>query len=113
MFALLPGNERLGRSRPLSGVARVSPVKPSAQPTLVRTQHLPPAAKTAPGLRVSRLAGRFLVVPPCFIVCRGGASGSSGYGHIADGDGPEPAVHRTAGCAVFRASGWRGGTVTV
>ena len=26
-------------------------VKPSAQPTLVRTQHLPPPAKTAPGLR--------------------------------------------------------------
>ena len=27
------------------------PVKPSAQPTLVRTQHLPPPAKTSPGQR--------------------------------------------------------------
>jgi hypothetical protein len=44
--------------------AGVSPVKPSAQPTLVRTQHLPPPAKTAPGLRRSRPVGRLLVVPP-------------------------------------------------
>ena len=58
MFALLLGNERFGWSRPISEVARVSSAKPSAQPTLVRTQHLPPPAKTAPGLRVSRLAGR-------------------------------------------------------
>jgi hypothetical protein len=41
MFALLLGNERFGWSRPISEVARVSPVKPSAQPTQVRTLHLP------------------------------------------------------------------------
>jgi hypothetical protein len=57
MFALLPGNERLGWSRPLSEVARVSPVKPSAQPTQVRTLHLPPPAETARDLRILRLAG--------------------------------------------------------
>jgi hypothetical protein len=31
---------------------RIRPVKPSAQPTLVRTQHLPPPGKTARGLRI-------------------------------------------------------------
>jgi hypothetical protein len=46
-------------------------VKPSAQPTLVRTQHLPPPAKTARSLRKRGPAGRFLLVPPCVIVCRG------------------------------------------
>jgi hypothetical protein len=37
-------------------------VKPSAQPTLVRTQHLPPPAKTTPDLLVS---GRGLIVSWC------------------------------------------------
>jgi hypothetical protein len=50
----------------------VSPVKPSAQPTQVRTLHLPPPAEMAPGLRLSRLAGRLLVVPPCGIRWRRG-----------------------------------------
>src|SRR6266571_7492026 len=43
-------------------------VKPSAQPTLVRTQHLPPPAKTASGLRKRGPAGRFLLVTPCIRV---------------------------------------------
>jgi hypothetical protein len=37
-------------------------VKPSAQPTLVRTQHLPPPAETAPWLRKRTPRGRF---PSC------------------------------------------------
>jgi len=40
-------------------------VKPSAQPTLVRTQHLPPPAKTARWLRKRGPAGRFFSVPWC------------------------------------------------
>ena len=59
-------------------------VKPSAQPTLVRTQHLPPPAKTARSLRKRGPAGRFLLVPPCVIVCRCRSSRSDRYGHIAD-----------------------------
>src|SRR5260370_35520795 len=42
-----------------------STVKPSAQPTLVRTQHLPPPAKTARWLWKRGPAGRFLLVTPC------------------------------------------------
>jgi hypothetical protein len=105
MFALLLGNERFGWSRPISEVVRVSPVKPSAQPTQVRTLHLPLPAKTAPGLRLSRLAGRLLVVPPCRMMCHRGVRCRSGYGHIADGNGAEPAVHGTAGLAVSGVSG--------
>ena len=44
-------------------------VKPSAQPTLVRTQHLPPPAKTARWLRKRSSAGRFLLVTACIKVC--------------------------------------------
>jgi hypothetical protein len=73
------------------------PVKPSAQPTQVRTLHLPLPAKTAPGLRLTRPAGRLLVVPPCRIMCCRGVPCRSGYGHIADGSGAEGAVHGTAG----------------
>jgi hypothetical protein len=64
MFALLPGNERLGWSRPLSEVARVSPVKPSAQPTQVRTLHLPPPAETARELGILASRGPCSFVPP-------------------------------------------------
>ena len=38
-------------------------VKPSAQPTLVRTQHLPPPAKTGPLAADSRAGGPFLLGP--------------------------------------------------
>jgi len=103
MFALLPGNERLGRSRPLSGVARVSPVKPSAQPTQVRTLHLPPPAKTANGLGIPGLAGRLATVPLCLMMCRCEPLHSSGYGHMADGIRPEQAVHRTACSGILMA----------
>jgi hypothetical protein len=43
------------------------------------------------------LAGLLAAVPPCFMMCRCEPLRSSGYGHMADGIGAEPAVHRTAG----------------
>ena len=73
-----------------------STVKPSAQPTLVRTQHLPPPAKTARSLRKRGPAGRFPLVPPCVIVCRCRSSRSDRYGHIADSVRAEGAVRGTA-----------------
>src|ERR1035438_150122 len=76
-------------------------VKQSAKPTLVRTQHLPLPAETARALGIPGLAGRLGVVPPCVMVCRCEPLHSSGYGHMADGIGPEQAVHRTAGSARF------------
>ncbi len=71
-------------------------VKPSAQPTLVRTQHLPPPAKTARSLRKRGPAGRFLLVPPCVIVCRCRSWRSDRYGHMADSVRAEGAVRGTA-----------------
>ena len=71
-------------------------VKPSAKPTLVRTQHLPPPAETARGLGVSGLAGLLSLVPLCLMVCRCEPLHSSGYGHMADEIRPDQAVHRTA-----------------
>jgi hypothetical protein len=71
-------------------------VKPSAQPTLVRTQHLPPPAKTARWLRKRGLAGRFLLVPPCVIVCRCRSWRSDRNGHIADSVRAGGAVRGTA-----------------
>ena len=87
-------------------------VKPSAQPTLVRTQHLPPPAKTARSLRKRGPAGRFLLVPPCVIVCRCRSSRSNRYGQIADSVRAKQAVRGTACfadprpfCPVTRAPG--------
>src|ERR1700687_4744082 len=77
-------------------------VKPSAQPTLVRTQHLPPPAKTARSLRKRGPAGRFLLVPPCVMVCRCRAWRSNRYGHIADSVRAEGAVRGTACFADLR-----------
>ena len=71
-------------------------VKPSAQPTLVRTQHLPPSAKTARWLRKRGPAGRLVLVTPCIRVCHRGSMRSSGYGHIADSVRAERAVRITA-----------------
>jgi len=75
------------RSGPICPCQGKRSVKPSAQPTLVRTQHLPPPAKTARWLRKRGLAGRFLLVPPCVIVCRCRSWRSDRYGHI---DGQRP-----------------------
>src|ERR1039457_4375331 len=75
---------------------RTRSVKPSASPPLFRTQHLPPPAETARGLGIPGLAGCLAVVPLCVMVCRCEPLHSSGYGHMADGIGPEQAVHQTA-----------------
>src|SRR6185312_3259802 len=60
-------------------------VKPSAQPTLVRTQHLPPPAETARQLRILALAGRFFSVPACVTLERCRSSYCAVHGRIADG----------------------------
>ena len=75
---------RLCRSEAIWRCRQERTVKPSAQPTLVRTQHLPPPAKTARPLRKRGPAGRFLLVPPCIIVCRCRSWRSDRYGHIDD-----------------------------
>jgi hypothetical protein len=72
-------------------------VKPSAQPTLVRTQHLPPPAKTARLLRILALAGRFLLVTPCIKVCHCASIRCSVHGRIADGVRAGHAVGDTVG----------------
>ena len=104
--------QRLCRSGAMWSGKQVRSVKPSAQPTLVRTQHLPPPAKTARSLRKRGPAGRFLLVPPCVIVCRCRSWRSDRYGHIADSVRAEGAVRGTACfadprpfCPVIQASG--------
>src|SRR5207245_11761410 len=76
-------------------------VKPSAQPTLVRTQHLPPPAKTARWLRKRGPAGRFLLVTARITVYHDGSMRGSGYGHIADSVRAERAVRITACFAIW------------
>jgi hypothetical protein len=80
-------------------------VKPSAKPTLVRTQHLPPPAETARELGIPGLAGLLCLVPLCFMMCRCEPLRSSDYGHMADGIGSEQAVHRTACSRISTAPG--------
>ena len=71
-------------------------VKPSAQPTLVRTQHLPLPAEAARELGIPRYRGPSCVVPWWVIFGQQTSLCGSGYGHIADGIGAGGAVHRTA-----------------
>jgi len=77
-------------------------VKPSAQPTLVRTQHLPPPAKTVRMLWKRGPAGRSLLVAVCIRVGHRGSMHGSGYGHIADSVRAERAVRITARFADLR-----------
>jgi hypothetical protein len=86
----------LRRSGAVWRCRKESTVKPSAQPTLVRTQHLPPPGKMARSLRKRGPAGRFLLVPPCVMVCRCRAWRSDRYGQIADSVRAEGAVRGTA-----------------
>jgi hypothetical protein len=67
-------------------------VKPSAQPTLVRTQHLPPPAETAPWLRKRARGAVFVLVTSRIRVCHCASRCRGVHGRIAD-------VVR-AGCAV-------------
>src|SRR5579872_5021425 len=71
----------------------VNTVKPSAQPTLVRTQHLPPPAKTARDRDILPPRGPPCVVSSSVIVGQETPLHHDGYGHIADGSGPKGAVH--------------------
>ena len=57
-------------------------VKPSAQPTLVRTQHLPHPGETARSLHKRGPAGRFLLVTACIRVCHYGSMHGSVHVHM-------------------------------
>ena len=76
-------------------------VKPSAQPTLVRTQHLPPPAKTARDRGILPSHGLSCVVSSCVMIGHDTPLRGSGYGHMADGFRPEQAVQRTACSGIF------------
>jgi hypothetical protein len=71
-------------------------VKPSAKPSLVRTQHLPHPGETARSLRKRGPAGRFLLVTPCITMRHRGSMHGSVHGHIADSVRVKPAVRITA-----------------
>jgi hypothetical protein len=71
-------------------------VKPSAQPTLVRTQHLPPPAKTARWLRKRDPAGRFLLVTSCISACHYGSMRGSVRVHMVYSVRAKLAVRITA-----------------
>jgi hypothetical protein len=71
-------------------------VKPSAQPTLVRTQHLPPPAKTARLLRKRGQAGRPLLVTICISVCHCGSMHGSVHVHMVYSVRAKLAVRITA-----------------
>ena len=72
-------------------------VKPSAQPTLVRTQHLPPPAETAPWLRKRARGAVLLLVTLCLMACHCGLMCRSVHGRIADGVRAGRAVGDTVG----------------
>jgi hypothetical protein len=80
---------RIRWSARLTRVEGERSVKPSAQPTLVRTQHLPQhlphPAKTPRWLRILVLAGRFFSVPACVTLGRCRPSCCGVHGRIADG----------------------------
>ena len=88
---------RLCRSGAMWSCRQERTVKPSAQPTLVRTQHLPHPGETARWLRKRGPAGRFFSVTPCTRVCHRGSMHSGGYGQIADSVRAERAV-RSGSC---------------
>src|SRR5208282_2660529 len=80
-------------------------VKPSAQPTLVRTQHLPPPAKTARWLRKRDPGGRFLLVTPCIRVRHYGSMHGSVHVHMVYSVRAKLAVRITAPFAQLAAVG--------
>ena len=105
-------NEASARRSRWSKAYSAGSVKPSAQPTLVRTQHLPPPAKTAPGLRKRGPAGRFPLVTPCIRVRHCGSMYSSVHVHMVYSVRAKLAVRITARfadprpfCPIIRAPG--------
>ena len=87
---------RIRWSARLTRVEGERSVKPSAQPTLVRTQHLPPPAKTARWLRKRGPAGRFLLVTPCVKVRHYGSRRGSVHVHMVYSVRAKLAVRITA-----------------
>jgi hypothetical protein len=81
--ACLNGRSLQRSSRPKQ--YRQRSVKPSAQPTLVRTQCLPLPAKMSPPAAETRPGGRFLLVTPCIAVCHRESMRCGVHGRIADG----------------------------
>src|SRR5271157_6148592 len=73
-------------------------VKPSAQPTLVRTQHLPPPAKTVRLLRKRGPAGRFLLVTPCVRVRHDGSMHGSVHVHMVYSVGKTSGAYNRSLC---------------
>ena len=71
-------------------------VKPSAKPTMVRTHHLPPPAKTVRTLRKRGPAGRFLLVTPCISVGHCGSMYGGVYVHMVYSVRAKLAVRITA-----------------
>jgi hypothetical protein len=71
-------------------------VKPSAQPTLVRTQHLPHPGETARWLRKRSPAGRFLLLTPCIRVRHYGSMHGSVRVHMVYSVRAKLAVRITA-----------------
>ena len=72
-------------------------VKPSAQPTLVRTQHLPPPAETAPWLRKRARGAVFVLVTSRIRVCHCASRCRGVHGRIADVVRADCAVGDTVG----------------
>ena len=87
---------RLCRSEAIWRCRQERTVKPSAQPTLVRTQHLPPPAKTAHGLRKRGPAGRFLLVTACIRMRHYGSTHGSVRVHMVYSVRAKLAVRITA-----------------
>ncbi len=90
----------------MSPGTEVNTVKPSAQPTQVRTLDLPPPAQTARGLGILPVRGLSCVVSSCVIIGQEASLHHDGYGHIADGFGAGGAVRGTA-CWGGTAAHWR------
>ena len=94
---MAPAAAAWSRRRPRAGRRRSErAVKPSAQPTLVRTQHLPHPGETARSLRKRGPAGRFLLVTICIRVCHCGSMHGTVHVHIADSVRAKLAVRITA-----------------
>ena len=75
---------RLCRSGAMWSCRQERTVKPSAQPTLVRTQHLPLPAETALWLRKRDPAGRFVLVTTCISVRHCESMHCDVHGRIAE-----------------------------
>jgi len=98
------GRRQATLARVLAGVGREALAKddgnrigePLARFPPLRTRHRPLPAEMARDLDVHGLPGLLAGVPLWVMVCHCEPRYSAGYGRMADGIGPEPAVRRTA-----------------